>query len=276
MSIRTLLVSASQDPGRDLRLNLACDLARAFEARLIGTGSSALGAVPNDSFFAGAMTGELATLYLDMAEEEVRENQTCFEAVVAARKIEARWIGAIRYPASSLNDAARAADLILVAAHSPDAPLHAPDPVEVIAGAGRPVLVVPAAPAVSPLGRPAVLAWKDCRECRLAAAAALPLLRATAHTYLLSVCRDEDTEETSTSLAEVQAWLALHGVKATSEILVRNETATARRLMDRAADLGAGLIVAGAYGHMRLAEWVLGGATRSLLADSPVCLLMAR
>jgi nucleotide-binding universal stress UspA family protein len=35
------------------------------------------------------------------------------------------------------------------------------------------------------------------------------------------------------------------------------------------------LLVAGAYGHSRLGEWVFGGVTRELLAESPVCCLFS-
>jgi len=276
MTIRTLLASASQDPGQEARLNLACDIARAFDAEIIGAGSASVEPVIDDAFPVGGMTGEVATLYQDIAENEVRENRASFERIAAARGVQARWTGHIGYPAAIVNAAARAADLVLVAARSPGVPFRAPDPVEVITGAGRPVLVVPAAPVRAPVGSTAVLAWKDNRECRLAAAAALPLLKAASRTHVLTVCREENAEAASAGLVEVQTWLSRHGVKASSDVLVRNETTAARRLLDRAAALEAGLIVSGAYGHLRLMEWVLGGVTRSFLDDSPVCLLMAR
>lgn len=276
MTIKTLLVSASNDGGRDARLDLACELAVAFHAHLIGVGACPLEPVPADPFWAGAMTGELLGLYRDMAENDVAESRKAFESVAAARAVETGWIGMIDHPATVLNAAARAADLILVAAPHGGAPSRSPDPAEVIAGAGRPVLVVPAAPLASPLGRPAVIAWKDTRESRLAAAAALPLLKKTSDAHVLGVCSEGQAELVAVQLADVTAWLARHGVKAASEVLLDNETDTARRLLDRAAALDAGLIVAGAYGHLRLTEWILGGVTRSLLAESGVCLLMAR
>jgi nucleotide-binding universal stress UspA family protein len=34
-------------------------------------------------------------------------------------------------------------------------------------------------------------------------------------------------------------------------------------------------VVAGGYGHSRLGEWMLGGVTRSLLSDSPMCCLFS-
>lgn len=276
MSIKTLLVSASQDPGRETRLNIACDIARAFDAEIIGTGSAAVEQVLDDGFAVGAMSGEMATLFQDIAETEVRENRASFDAVTAARGVKARWTGSVGYPAAVIIEAARAADLVLVAAHSPGVPFRAPDPVDVITGAGRPVLVVPAAPRRSPVGAPALLAWKDSRECRQAAAAALPLLRAATHTHVLSVCPAENAKVAAGALAEVEAWLSRHGVAASSEVLIRNDKPTFLRLLSRATTLEAGLIVSGAYGHMRLTEWALGGVTRSLLVDSPLCMLMAR
>lgn len=277
MTIKTLLVSASNDAGRDARLELACDLAAAFRAHLIGVGACALEPVPADPFWAGGMTGELVSLYRDMAENDVREARKGFETIAAARRtVETGWIGMIDHPAAVLNAAARAADLVLVAAPNDRTPFRGPDPVEVITAAGRPVLVVPAAPLAAPLGRPAVVAWKDSRESRLAAAAALPLLKRTSSTHVLTVCSEDQAEIAAVQIADVAAWLSRHGVKASTETLLRNETETARRLMDRAVSLDAGLIVAGAYSHLRLTEWILGGVTQSLLADSGLCLLMAR
>lgn len=276
MTIKTLLVSASDDPGREARLNLACDLAQAFGASLIGAGPSVSEPVVDDAFAVGAMTGELMTLYRDMAEADVRESRARFEAVAAERGIAGKWVVEIGYPSAVVNTAARAADLVIVAARSPGAPLRAPDPAEVIGGAGRPVLVVPAQPAAPPVGRAAVLAWKDSRECRLAAAAALPLLQAAEQTHVVSVCLEEDAAHAAAVLADVQAWLERHEVATSTQVLVRDERSTGQRLQDHAAGLGSGLIVSGAYGHMRLTEWVLGGVTRSLLANNSTCLLMVR
>lgn len=276
MTIRSLLVSASNDSGRDARLALACDLAAAFDARLVGIGACALEPVPTDPFWAGGMTGELLGLYRDMADNDVSEAHERFKAITAACGIESDWIGMIDYPAGVVNAAARAADLILVAAANDKTPFRAPDPVEVIVGAGRPVLIVPVVPFASPLGRPAVIAWEDSRESRLAAAAAVPLLQKASRVHVLTVCSERHADLASAQIADVAAWLERHGLKASPEILLRNETETARRLLDRAVGLDAGLIVAGAYGHMRLTEWILGGVTRSLLAGSGLCLLMAR
>lgn len=275
MSIKTLLVSASDDPGRDARLNLACDLAAAFDAHVIGVGASALVPAPVDPYGVDVMTGELQQMYREVAETDVQTSKARFVEVVGARTRNSRWIGAIDDPADVINAAARSADLILVPAHGVGAPARAPNAVEVITGAGRPVLVVPNTPFTTPLDRLAIIAWKDSRESRLAAAAALPLLKKAGEVQVLTVCGEAEREGAEAGLKDVAAWLGRHKVKASTSLIMRNETPTAQRILDHAAPRGAGLIVSGAYGHARLREWVLGGVTRSLLADSHVCLLTA-
>ena len=103
MTIKTLLVSACDDPGREARLNLACDLAQAFDASLIGAGPCVSEPVADDAFAVGAMTGELTTLYRDKAEADVRESQARFEAVAAARGIAGRNPDAVRAAKRLLN-----------------------------------------------------------------------------------------------------------------------------------------------------------------------------
>jgi nucleotide-binding universal stress UspA family protein len=65
-------------------------------------------------------------------------------------------------------------------------------------------------------------------------------------------------------VAQVALWLAHHGIKAATRV-VASTTANAPQLKSIAAELGADLIVAGAYGRSRQGQWVLGGITAELL-----------
>jgi nucleotide-binding universal stress UspA family protein len=60
-------------------------------------------------------------------------------------------------------------------------------------------------------------------------------------------------------------------------VLIRgtHEDAVADELLRAANAEEADLIVAGAYGHNRMREWMLGGVTRNLLERSPICCLLA-
>ena len=276
MAIKSLLVSASGDPGRDARLNLACDLASAFDAHILGIGASALVSLPIDPYGVNAMSGQLQQLYREMAETDIRTSKARFSEIVGRRAPQSIWLQAIDNPATVINTAAKAADLVLVAAHGVGAPSRAPRAVDVVTGCGRPVLVVPKTPFQSPLDRPAIVAWKDSRESRLAAAAALPLLKKASEVQVVSVCEKADVAASEIGREAVIAWLSRHSVRATLSTIVKNQVPAAQRLLDYAAPMGAGLIVAGAYGHTRLTEWVLGGVTRSLMSDSHVCVLTAQ
>ena len=70
-------------------------------------------------------------------------------------------------------------------------------------------------------------------------------------------------------------WLARHGVKVTVQRDVAADAQIGEVILSRAADHGVDLIVMGAYGHSRLREWVLGGASRTLLSSMTVPVLMS-
>ena len=70
-------------------------------------------------------------------------------------------------------------------------------------------------------------------------------------------------------------WLSRHGVPASGQ--VPDECGGAASQIERvASEIGAGLVIAGAYGHSRLREWVLGGVTKELINPSKRCSLLSR
>ena len=71
------------------------------------------------------------------------------------------------------------------------------------------------------------------------------------------------------------AWLARHGVKATVQADSAAATDIGNVILSRAADAAADLVVMGIYGHSRMREFVLGGASRTLLGSMTVPLLIA-
>jgi nucleotide-binding universal stress UspA family protein len=75
--------------------------------------------------------------------------------------------------------------------------------------------------------------------------------------------------------ADISLHLARHGVKAEIERTVSAGIGPGEVLLSRAADLGADLLVIGAYGHSRVRELLLGGATRSILQSMTLPVLMS-
>jgi nucleotide-binding universal stress UspA family protein len=126
-------------------------------------------------------------------------------------------------------------------------------------------------------GRRVVVAWKDTREARRAVQDALPLLHRAETIVIAEVCeRSDDVGPSQARLRDVAEYLARHHVAAAVAERVRPVDGTAlNSLLRLAQDESADLIVAGAYGHTRLGEWIFGGMTQGLLAKSHVCCLFS-
>lgn len=124
--------------------------------------------------------------------------------------------------------------------------------------AGHPLLVVPDGVTWLDL-RSVLVAWKDTPEVRRALASALPMLRKAGEVTVAEIPQsDEARAALMARVADVAAWLAQHGITAAAQL-------------EKIADnIGAGLIVAGAYGHSRFRELLLGGATQHLVTQSAV------
>jgi nucleotide-binding universal stress UspA family protein len=115
-----------------------------------------------------------------------------------------------------------------------------------------------------------VIAWKTGRSAALAVQLALPLLRRADRVTVLGV-----GEETSQGeLDDVRDHLARHDVASDTRWRGAAGLSADRAIVEATGDLGADLIVCGAYGRSHLFEWALGGVTQALLADSPFACLM--
>jgi nucleotide-binding universal stress UspA family protein len=135
---------------------------------------------------------------------------------------------------------------------------------------GVPCLIVPRdAPAAMALGRIAV-AWSETAESRRALGAALPILEQAGATHIIEISASED-EACDQSLGPI-AFLARHGITATRE---RRRGDCAEEILRACNEVGADLLVQGAYGHGRLNEAWFGGVTRQMLLHAPLPVLMA-
>ncbi|ACG80118.1 universal stress protein UspA (plasmid) [Phenylobacterium zucineum HLK1] len=245
-------------------LSVAADLARRFHARLIGVGAERFNLPPVWDADGGFAYGQMADDLERQVTADLLLARVAFEQASAG--LEAEWRPAHDEPGRAVTRAARDADLIVVAA--PDRRgadgEQRPDAADLVLGSGRPVLLTP--PAVIRLeARRIVVGWKDTREARRAVSDALPLLQLAEEVLVQSVCEDDGSRAAAhDDAAAVAANLRRRGVEARAEVAV-TDAPPAEQLDIAAAALGADLIVTGAYGHSRRAEWAFGGVTRDLL-----------
>ena len=134
---------------------------------------------------------------------------------------------------------------------------------------GRPLLLAP--PGVTGLKLTRTLVcWKESRESRRAIADALPILKSSHAVDVVELASEQEIEPAQARLADVSDWLQRHGVDANCFATPLTGVESAH-LATIAEDLGADLVVAGAFGHSRLREWAFGGVTQDLLAGGERC-----
>jgi nucleotide-binding universal stress UspA family protein len=277
MSYKTVMVSLALDRSNDACLAVAGDLAERFEARVVGI---AVSDIRPTLYFA---EGDYAQKVLDEEGAAVRrrlsELEAEFRASVSNRAKSVEWRSALTLPISYVMQHARAADILVVGAR-PEAmvdPLVAADPSDLVMQAGRPLIVVP--PTVQWLDlRSVLVAWKDVREARRAVFDALPIL-AAAKDVTIAEIPEQNTERADalSHVEDVAGWLRGHGIVANTVVPeAENGVAVVEQLDKIAANTGAGAVIAGAYGHSRFREWILGGVTRHLATESGRCAFLSR
>jgi nucleotide-binding universal stress UspA family protein len=142
----------------------------------------------------------------------------------------------------------------------------------VLFGSGGPAWLFPPGDVTSHLASAAV-AWDGSRAAARAVRDALPILSVVKHVTILSATDDKPVEPTT--VGSLQDFLRRHEIAAEVHLFSRSERAIGEALQQAALDRGAGLLVMGAYGHSRIREFVLGGATRTVLADRRMPILMS-
>lgn len=253
-------------------LTASARLADLFGAQTVGVAAAV---PPMFPYFAdGAVADKLVEAAADEVRAQLKSAEQAFRAANASRVDRVEWRSAEQLPDGFAIASARAVDLIIAARREAVATLRGPDIGNLVMQSGRPVLLVP--PEGSHFSTDRILiAWKDTREARRAITDALPILGKAKDVQLLVVHEPEASEaKVLASANDVAGFLAWHGVKAT--LVVRTDSNSAGRSIEQCADeVGADLIVAGAYGRSRFMETLFGGVTRHLLQSRTTRVLLS-
>lgn len=280
MAYKTLLVVLDEDQRSHERLAIGANLAERFDAHLVGL-YAAIGPEPPGRF--DQFNAPLFRPIYDEIEARIREQadamRALFEDVARRHSLSAEWRTASGYPADQVAVHGRHADLIVLGQiddSDPWSPLLHPAPHEIALTAGRPVLVVPYAGHFKQIGQRVLIGWDAGREASRAVSDALPVLAAASMVTVMTIDAEHaGARHGDVPGADIALYLARHGVTANVERTVSADIDIGNVLLSRASDLDADLLVMGAYGHARIRELLLGGATRTVLASTPVPVLMS-
>lgn len=279
MWYKTVLVHVDQGRDAAARIAVAARIALANEAHLVG---AAMTGMSPTVFAAAGLDPASPPLLLpfDALRAEACLALDAFERQVAALGVASYEKRAVQEQAGpGMSMQARYADLLVIsqADRTALAPrLRADFPEYVLLNCARPVLVVPGGMPPAPIGRHVMIGWNGSREATRALTSAIPLLK-DAGQVDVAVLNPGSEGDVHGPLAgaDIALFLARHGVK----VDVRAMSGVAdvgSALLSMAADAGADLLVAGAYGRSRIGEILLGGTTRTLLASARLPLWMAR
>lgn len=277
MTSANFLVHVDRDDECNGRVALACSLAARFDARLIGLAAAMLDLPVIDPMGYAPIDAETIATERDTLEADLKVAAEKFQRAADTHKLQTEWRASLEFPADMVCRQARSADLLVIGrgeVEKATGPQRVLDPGDVLMQAGRPVLVVPPEIDSLPLAH-VIVAWKDTRESRRAVADVLPFLAAAQKVSVLELATEDEIDDAKAGVADVVAYLARHGIPAQGEAKLLSKSDPASAIIAFAKEKGADLIVAGAYGHARLREWVFGGVTYELIKRSPICCLLS-
>ncbi|MDI3468636.1 MAG: hypothetical protein OJF62_000699 [Pseudolabrys sp.] len=275
--IKDLIVSLSVGDGiTDKAGPYAISIAEAFEAHVLGVG------FVYDPVIPGAVMGGIPPEFIESQRREAdafaRKALTQFEQ--AAKR------AAVSYETLTANDSiggatdritrlARRFDLAVVGQAEPDRTAVEETIAEgVLFGAGRPVVVVPFIQKKGIDLDHVMVCWDGSQAAARAIGDAMPFLKQARQVEIVIVGNDPGKKDEIPGV-DLGKHLARHGLKVDVKRLTAPDLDVTNTLLSYAADSDTTFMVMGGYGHSRLREFVLGGATRGILSSMTVPTLMS-
>ncbi len=228
-------------------------------------------------FLAAPIPADYIVGALEEAEKQAGAAADRFTAAagVAGVSAEARKTTVLAGATAPIVAQAHLSDLVVVGQENPDQPEPMRTAVieAMLFEAGVPVLVVPTGWTKSFAPARAVIAWDGSSTAARAVHAALPVLELAGSVEIVIVASNKAWN--GEPGADVATYLARHGLDVSIATLNRDGGDVGRTLIAYLKAQGADLCVMGAYGHSRLREFIVGGATQTMLEQMPVPTLMA-
>jgi nucleotide-binding universal stress UspA family protein len=277
-SLTQLLVHLDATPQAARRLAVARQIAQAH-----GSAITALyAATPSllDMPFVSESGPSVGAILRKLDDEQRARARDAFGQSLAAPGIRAIWAEVRGEPMmAAFAQQALFADLLVLGQYSPDDVQPSgvpPDFAEALmASSGKPALIIPYAGVPAANYGTVVIAWKPTREAARAVSAAMPMLQAARQVHVVSWSGAPSTVQVDGDRLTLDGCLKQRGVKAVWHRQDDEPDSFGELLLLQAFYLQADLLVMGCYSHSRAREWVLGGASRTVLRSMTLPVLMS-
>ena len=268
--MRSIVLHIQEDDCFEARFQAALDIAKAFGGHI-----TCIQAIPIDILAPGDFYGVGAAELTPILRENADKLQQRIEARLADEAVSWDWVQDFDSAGHMLLAHAALADLIVLGTSEPHGG-RAPSSLagEVAIHARTPVLAVPATTRSFDPATPAIIAWNGSIEASHALRAAVPLLKLATSVQLITVEEARGERRSDLPPTEGAEFLSRHGIECDMVAIPLQEGTAQDALRNAAVVRRAGYVVMGAYGHARVRETILGGATRGLLAHPPAPLFL--
>ncbi|MDH5540897.1 MAG: universal stress protein, partial [Rhizobacter sp.] len=250
--LRSILVHVDDMAHTSARLRIANRLAEQHDAQV----TALYVAMP--PFMQFSMTyasgADVVPIMQDYEAQRRQRARALFDETVAVGMPRVRWVEVSGEPTWVMSRHALLADLLVLGQRDTKTERDSGLPFDfvesVLLASGKPALVIPTIRVVEPVGRIALVAWKETREAGRALAAAMPLLQRAEKVHV-AIWDDSSLQQAGEAPLDIAQALREHGVPAEVHHHGPAARAAGAFLLSRATDLGAGLLGMGCYGHGR-------------------------
>lgn len=279
MSLKNILVSLNDTENLDLTLKSAGALAAKHDAHLIGVYVIPFFYINVSIHGSEVAMQELQDNERQKNKEIARDSVEKFDKVLKSYGI----LGKTRVVNSANSDIAeafinqaRTADLVVIPQVVSDQMCNVESDFadKIILSVGRPVMVLPRGKAFETIGSRVSVGWNLSAEASRAAFDAISLLDKDCEVRFVWV--DAKEENNNLPGAEIAEAFSHYGLNVSTESIQSGKKSVGEALIHQASINGSDLLVMGAYGHSRLRELIFGGATRHMLTNMPLPVLMSR
>ncbi len=271
---KDLLLEVDSSDACAHRIDYALRLAERFDAHLTGLCiAKALALPPAVGTY---MTADLEAQILAEENKRAEEALNRFRKAASAEDIEFDTRtdrGTPNEHADIVSLHGRYADLTVIGQPDPSDVAASLDPGDVVMAAGGPVMIVPHIGTPETTGENVMIAWNASRESARAVKDSMPLLERAKSVEVVCFRPEKAGDHGDLPGADIGLHLSRHDISVDVQILEGSGIDVGNALLSHIADRGSDLLVMGCYGHSRLREAVLGGATRTILGSMTVPVL---
>ena len=275
--IKDIILHLERDSSRDIVCDFAASTAEMFAAHLTGVSFAFAASIPN-YIVPNFPPGVLADLFAE-SETAARGAIDRFEAVMKRSGVSAEPRLVLQTdsgPPRTFSEMARCFDLSIIMQSDDYRGINNSTLIEAtLFDSGRPLIVVPYIQQERLNLDRIVCCWDGSRAAVRAINDALPLLRKANAVELFIVENEKTANDSVIGGSEIGRHLARHDIKIEVRTTPAADIDVPNIILSHVADSAASLLVMGGYGHSRLREFVLGGATRGILSAMTVPVFMS-